>query len=103
MKIDLPVQSYNSWEVVEAEIVDVAPHVPFSFALHRCTWWLDKWCVTNIETGAWIGHGRTKSAAITESRRSARSQSTERKRILASAAGGMYSARRPTSESRLCS
>jgi protein involved in sex pheromone biosynthesis len=32
MKIDFPIQYYNGWKVVEAEIVDIADWMPGSFA-----------------------------------------------------------------------
>lgn len=60
MKIDLPLfdRDKKRWRVVEAEIVDVAPHLSGTFAVHRCPWSADigskSWKVTNVETGTWI-------------------------------------------------
>ena len=78
MKIDLPItgRNYEIIDVVSAEIVDVAPHLPMTtWAVHRvdsyAPWVFGKWCVTNIETGAGIDafRGTTKKAAIQEAHR----------------------------------
>lgn len=56
MKITLPLwdAKEKKWVVVEgAELVDVAPHLSGTFAVHRCPWSCNAmWVVTNVETGA---------------------------------------------------
>lgn len=53
MKIDLPLWDLqrSEWKVVPAELVDVAPHLSGTFAVHPCPWKPGKWVVTNVETG----------------------------------------------------
>lgn len=45
---------------VEAEIVDVAPHVAWTFVVHRTPYFRGRWNVTNLETGRRIGNLCTK-------------------------------------------
>lgn len=58
MKIDLPCSNRhhpNTWGVVKAEIVDIAPHITVAtFAVHRGAFGDYGWTVSNIETGAQI-------------------------------------------------
>lgn len=59
------------WRVVEAELVDVAPHLSGSFAVHQCPWRdcsMD-WKVSNVETGFVIAYGMTRSDALDAARR----------------------------------
>ena len=80
MTIDLPIQQYNGWRVVKAEIVSIAEWMPASFAVHRnpYTWESAKWCVSNIETGARCGSGATRIDAIKSARRRASTISRRR-------------------------
>lgn len=72
MKIDLPIQRYAGWQVVEAEIVSIAEWMPGSFAVHRNPYTWEgtsfRWCVSNIETGARCGNGESKRLAIENAR-----------------------------------
>lgn len=65
MLIDLPIQEYAGWRTVKAEIVDVAPHLPATFAVHKCPWY-SGWRVSHVETGAFVALGNTKRAALAE-------------------------------------
>ncbi len=47
--IDLPVSVRDGWRILRAEIVDVAPHIEATFAVHE-TQFLG-WSVTHVETG----------------------------------------------------
>jgi hypothetical protein len=73
MKINLPIQKYSGWCVVEAEIVSIAEWMPGSFAVHRnpYTWESHRWSVSNIETGARCGKGATRRLAIENARANA--------------------------------
>ncbi len=56
-------------EVVDAEIVNVAPHLPATFAVHKYSHSFGLWQVSHVETGASIGQypdrlQQSKSAAI---------------------------------------
>ena len=70
MTIDLPIQDFQRWKVVKAEIVSIGEHLPGSFAVHRnpFPYLKVKWRVTNVETGAYCGEGMTKEAAIEQAR-----------------------------------
>lgn len=52
MKIKLPCNLVTGWKVVEAEIVDIAPHLSgvATFAVHRRPW-DDLWQISEVETG----------------------------------------------------
>lgn len=68
MMIRLPVNYLTGWKEVEAEIVDVAPHLAShgTFALHpkidRVRY--GEWTVSNVETGLHIFTGATKKEAV---------------------------------------
>ena len=65
MKIDLPIIEYTGWRVVQAELVDVAPHLPATFAVHETPWpEYRPWSVSNVETGALITRAESKQRAI---------------------------------------
>ena len=65
MKIDLPIQRYASWEIVSAEIVDIAPHLPGTFAVHKYDdWGRPQWRVSHVETGAYVAIGKTRLLAL---------------------------------------
>ena len=82
MKIDLPIQEYNRWRVVAAEIVDVAEWLPGSFAVYRNPYMHTgngpAWRVANIETGAYCGEGPTKRLAVENARARALAVSREK-------------------------
>ena len=74
MKIDLPIEhrlwGLPRWEVVPAEIVDVAPHfTELTFAVHKYKRPIPQWRVTNIETGRYAGIGKTRASAIADARK----------------------------------
>lgn len=55
MRIDLPIALTPGWDVVPADLVDVAPHLTeWTFAVHRDRL-RKEWAVSNIETGYAIG------------------------------------------------
>jgi hypothetical protein len=62
MKIDLPLwdRSVSAWgPVVEAELVDVAPHLWGTFAVHRDPLGdMFRWKVTHVETGSFVSNVR---------------------------------------------
>lgn len=73
--ICLPVMRFSvlfdvscSYEVVPADIVDVAPHLPEgTFAVHLAVdpdGYREEWTVTNIETGYSVGRGPDREYAI---------------------------------------
>jgi hypothetical protein len=66
MKIQLPLNCLEQWKMVEAEIVDVAPHLAATFALHRGeVFGLGKWAVSDVETGNHVScFGNTKAEVI---------------------------------------
>ena len=59
------------WRVVDAEIVDVAPHLAMiaTFAVHKNPEpWYGQWTVTNVETGLRINFGKSKLGAVVKAR-----------------------------------
>jgi hypothetical protein len=80
MNIDLPILKWDRWEVVKAEIVEIAEWLPASFAVHRnpYDWETPRWCVSNIETGARCGSGKTRREAIENARARAKGISRSR-------------------------
>ena len=69
MKFTLPINWREGWREVEAEIVDVAPHLSGvgTFALHKQPedgFRGGDWSVTNLETGLHVYTGRSSSDAI---------------------------------------
>ena len=71
MKIQVPLEwSWGTgaeWKVVDAEIVDVAPHLAHlaTFVVHEePNEWMRKWAVSNVETGWNIARGKTRIEAI---------------------------------------
>lgn len=53
MKIQFRVNdsATNGWRDVEGYIVDVAPQLSATFAVHRCAWSPRRWRVSDVETG----------------------------------------------------
>ncbi len=53
MKIDLPITTGLPWHtpIVEAELVNVAPHLDATFAVHRDPYSKRRWQVSHVETG----------------------------------------------------
>lgn len=71
MKILLPLWLCTHWEPVEAEIVDVAPHLAMvaTFAVHRLPWNARWWRISNVETGCCIPcASRSRSLTIASAR-----------------------------------
>ena len=64
MTIDLPIQKYDGWRVVRAELLDIAPHLPVSFAVHKTPWNDYGYTVSNVETGSRVSSGLRKREAI---------------------------------------
>ncbi len=68
MRITLPIAlNYGCWFEVEAELVDVAPHLAGTFAVHRGAVHPNKglWLVTHLETGGQASPAKpTKALAI---------------------------------------
>jgi hypothetical protein len=66
MKINLPLNCLGQWRMVEAEIVDVAPHLAATFALHRGeVVGRGKWAISDVETGNSVSSfGDTKAKVI---------------------------------------
>lgn len=69
MKILLPLNTLYGWETVDAEIVDVAPHLAATFALHRGeVVHRLRWAVSDVESGNSIADGVTKELALSRAR-----------------------------------
>lgn len=75
MKICIPIICRITYEImnyfdVQAEIIfDLAPHLIATFAIHREYNSLNKWIVTNVETGARVSdiwHSRKKAIEQTK-------------------------------------
>lgn len=74
MRIQLPVpnQMTRKWNTVQADIVDVAPHLAHigAFAVHQTIggWWSH--VVSNVETGCCVekSHGMSQHEAISKAR-----------------------------------
>ena len=77
MTIDLPIyggfSNFDYEHTIQAEIVDVAPHITVAtFAVHRYPYSKYRlWTVSNIETGCGASNGQwgTRREAIKEARR----------------------------------
>ncbi|MHB8392681.1 MAG: hypothetical protein ACYDBH_24395, partial [Acidobacteriaceae bacterium] len=69
--IELPIFWFASgqptWRIVDAEIIDPAPHLASvaSFAVHRSPVSALLWRITNIETGLFVSEGDTRDEAVT--------------------------------------
>lgn len=80
MKIALPVVSYGQWACIQAEIIDVAPHLAHvaTFAVHRNSiitrvpsqLAYAKYGISNVETGRQVFgcDAETRTAAIENAR-----------------------------------
>lgn len=69
MKITMPLQWAEAWLDVEAELVDVAPHLAseLTFAIHRnpegsMRW--GRWSISNVETGLHLYTGWSRAKTI---------------------------------------
>lgn len=55
MTIDLPINCFTGWQLVDAEIVDIAPHITqWTFAVHVSPY-KGLFATSNIETGCRVG------------------------------------------------
>ena len=73
MKITLPIITQYGWsEETQAEVVDVAPHLNATFAVHKgvTAGVRDKWVVTHVETGHMAAAPKpTKALAVAWARK----------------------------------
>lgn len=82
MKIDLPLYQVGVGYlvVVQAEIVNVAPHLDADFAVHESAFDIGEWAVSEISTGARVPQSRpyyTKRQAIAGARKYLGSKSND--------------------------
>jgi hypothetical protein len=55
MKIDFVISdTWDRWVPVAGVIVDVAPHLPGTYAVHRDVFKPNRWRVSHVETGAGV-------------------------------------------------
>lgn len=79
MKVDFCINdSWGRWNDVTGEIVDVAPHLSGTFAVHRCVFKPRLWKVSDVETGSSCsGYGYTTRAMAIHKARIALRDETE--------------------------
>ena len=65
MKIDVPLNTWCEWKVVQGEIVDVAPHLAATFVLHDGRpVQRQRWEISDAESGCHIASCETKAETM---------------------------------------